>query len=142
MKYWIPVAVAVVLAAFVVAGCKQPTPPENGWTYVGTWVNSAYNGHGGNPPGKVVVTATSVTMYNNDTDTTPAGDSIPIAVAADWTSGGAHYFKVIQGVAPNTSFALARVSNNNNTLESNTSSTAYPTSIDPAGAMYTIFTRQ
>jgi hypothetical protein len=143
MKYWIPVSIAVVMAALVVAGCKDTTkPPEESWTYVGTWVNSAYNGHPGATAGKMVVTATSVTMYNNDTDTTPAGDSIPIAVAADWTSGGAHYFKVINDVAPNTSFSLARVSNNNNTLESNNSSTAYPVSIDPAAQDYRIYTRQ
>lgn len=141
MKHWILISIAVVMAALVMAGCGGTKLPEDSWTYVGTWVNSAYNGHPGVGMGKIVLTATSATFYNNDTDTTPAGDSIPIAVAADWTSGGAHYFKVINDVAPNTSFSLARVSNNN-TLESNNSSTAYPVSIDPAAQDYRIYTRQ
>jgi hypothetical protein len=129
------------LTVVYLAGCGGTKPPEDSWTYVGTWVNPAYNGHPGVTAGKMVVTATLVTMYNNDTDTTPAGDSIPIAVAADWTSGGAHYFKHILDVAPNTSFGLTRVSNNN-TLEGNSSSTAFPASIDPAAPDYRIYTRQ
>ena len=127
------------MAAFVVAGCKQPTPPENGWTYVGTWVNSAYNGHGGGPPGKMVMTATSVTNYNNDTDTTPVTTS-SFALADDWTSGGDHYFKGMS-VGGNTVFVLFRVSNNNNTLELTFLFDAYPASIDPTGN-YGIFARQ
>jgi hypothetical protein len=137
VKYWIPVAIAVVMASFVLAGCKATTPPENGWTYVGTWVNSAYNGHGGNPAGKLVMTATSVQTFNNDTDTTPVGNDT-IAMTADWTSGGDHYFKGTTSVG----FFLARVSNNNNTLETNSSSTAYPASIDPTAQYYGIWTRQ
>ena len=142
MKYWIPVSIAVVMAAFVVAGCKETTPPattppENGWTYVGTWVNSAYNGHSGQPAGKVVITATSSTVYVNDYDTTSVGTQT-FALAEDWTSGGAHYFK---GTSSG-SFFLSRVSNNDNTLETNSSSTAYPASIDPTAQYYAIYTRQ
>ena len=151
MKYWIPVAIAVVMAAFVVAGCKATTPPattppattppENGWTYVGTWVNSAYNGHGGGPAGKIVITANTVMSYNNDTDTTPVSSGV-FTLADDWTSGGDHYFKGMSVAGGNTVFWITRVSNNNNTLELTGSSTAYPTSIDPAGQMYGIYTRQ
>ena len=139
MKRWIPVAVAVVFATFVLASC-EPKPPEESWTYVGTWVNPAYNGHGGGPPGKLVVTANSGTSYDNDTDTTPVS-TLSLAKTDDWTSGGDHYFKVI-AVGPPTNFLLMRVSNNNNTLEFNVSSTAYPAFIDPAGDMYGIFSRQ
>ncbi|MGA2614015.1 MAG: hypothetical protein ABSG38_11250 [Spirochaetia bacterium] len=141
MKYWIPVSIAVVIAAFVVAGCGETKPPEEGWTYVGTWVNSAYNGHNGGPAGKMVMTATSGTDYNNDTDTTPVFSG-SFTLADDWTSGGDHYFKGISVAGGNTLFLLLRVSNTNNTLELNGSSTAYPTSIDPAGAIYAIYTRQ
>ena len=138
MKYWTPVAVVVV--ALVVAGCGSGSPEES-WTYVGTWVNSAYNGHGGGPPGKFVATTDSLAFYTNDTDTTPVTTS-SFALAEDWTSGGAHYFKGTDAAGPGSRFILMRVSGNNNTLEANTSGKAYPASIDPSIGGYGIFTRQ
>lgn len=141
MKYWIPVSVAVLMAAFVVAGCKQPTPLENGWTYVGTWVNSAYNGnHGSGPAGKIVMTANSQVQYDNVTDTVPQG-TFPMSITDDWTSGGDHYWKGTIVPGSFTAYFLMRVTNNN-TVEGNSSITAYPASIDPAGSGYGIYTRQ
>jgi hypothetical protein len=133
-------AVAAVVVAFVLAGCGEP--PEKSWTYVGTWVNSTYNGHAGaGNPGKVVFTASSEAIYNNDTDITPLG-TYPMTFAEDWTSGGDHYFKGTVMISSNTLYFLIRVSNNNNTLEGNTTDTSYPAVIDPAASNYGIFARQ
>lgn len=105
--------------------------PEEYWTYVGTWVNPAYNGRGGGPPGKVVLMANSVVIYESDTDTMPlAGGFGSLAISDDWTNGGAHYFKGIQVVGPSTAFFLVRVSDNNSTLRITSSPTDYPTSVD------------
>jgi hypothetical protein len=80
-------------------------------------------------------------FYTNDTDTTPVTTS-SFALAEDWTSGGAHYFKGTDAAGPGSRFILMRVSGNNNTLEANTSGKAYPASIDPSIGGYGIFTRQ
>ena len=132
-----------LLSAFTVvflAGCGGTKTPEEGWTYVGTWVNPAYNGHGGQPPGKMVVTTTSMALYDNDTSPS-AAITATFAVGEDWTSGGMHYFKGSATRGIDTGYFLVRISGNNNTLELNTSDTAYPVAIDPAG-QYAIFARQ
>jgi hypothetical protein len=133
----VAVVLAVVATAFLMAGCETKHPEES-WTYVGTWTNPAYNSHGGMPPGKIVVTVNSMTLYANDIDTTNPVGTGSLTVTADWTSGGARYFKISTA----TSFSLGRVSNNNNTLEVNDSATAYPASIDPSDPSYRIWTRQ
>lgn len=134
MKHLVLIAVAAVVVAFLVAGCVPPKPPEDSWTYVGTWVNPANNGHGiSGPPGKIVITADSMANYDNDTDTTP-NVTTSLTVVDDWTSGGDHYFKgygvATSGTATGTHFYfLFCVSNNNNTLEGYLSTTDYPTSL-------------
>ena len=133
-------AVAAVVAALVVAGCGNKGPEES-WTYVGTWANSAYDGLGGGPPAKIDLMASSMTYYNKVADVVPLSTG-SFALADDWTSGGDHYFKGIVVIAPNTYFFLMRVTNNNNTLESNSSAASYPAVIDPAGSQYGIFARQ
>jgi hypothetical protein len=138
MKYKILWVLAAVVAAIVVASCVETKPPEESWTYVGTWVNHTYNNHGGMPPGKIVLTAGSMTLYANDTDATNPVGTGSFTVPDNWPSGGAHYFK-LSTVA---SFTLGRVSNNNSTLEVNDSSTAYPASIDLNDPSYRIWTRQ
>jgi hypothetical protein len=112
--------------------------PEASFSVVGTWVNPAYNNHNGMPPARIVATADSMTFYNNDTDTTDPVFSGSYTVARDWASDGAHYFEINAMAA----FGLARVSNNNNTLETNGSGTAYPTSINQSDPSYEIYTRQ
>jgi hypothetical protein len=114
--------------------------------YVGTWVNPAYNGNGPQLPGKVVVTVNSVALYVNDTDATPVA-TFPFTLTGDWTDSGAHYFKLIDEVSPPPSpsyrDALIRLSNNNNTMEANsTNPPDYPAFIGPAGEAYQIFWRQ
>ena len=134
-------SVAAIILAFVLAGCGGA---EESWTYVGTWVNSSYNGSmsgGGGPPGKIVITSSTMDLYDHDFDPTPF-QSGSFAAADDWTGGGDHYFKGIAVIGPDTYFFLLRVTNNNNTLESNSSSTSYPPSINPAGGQYGIFARQ
>jgi hypothetical protein len=133
-------AVAAVVVALVVAGCENKGPEES-WTYVGTWANSDYNGLGGGPPAKLVMTATSMTYYDNVADPVPIGTGT-FAVADDWTRGDNHYFKGIAVIAPDTYFFLMRVSNDNDTLESNSSDASYPAVINPAGSNYGIFARQ
>jgi len=133
-------AVAAVVVALVVAGCENKSPEES-WTYVGTWANADYTGLGSGPPAKIEMAASSMTFYHNVTDLA-SYTSGTFAVADDWTSGGNHYFKGIAVIGGNTNFFLMRVSNNNNTLESNSTNTAYPASIDPAGSQYAIFARQ
>lgn len=132
-------AVAAAIVAFVLAGCGGSG--EKSWTYVGTWTNPAYNGNNGGPPGKMVMTTTSIAFYNNDTDTTPMVSG-SLNVSDDWTSGGDHYFKGIVSGGGHSLYFLMRVSNNNKTLEFNGDSTSYPTAIDPAGSQYGIFGRQ
>jgi hypothetical protein len=114
--------------------------------YVGTWVNPAYNGNGPQLPGKVVVAVNSVALYVNDTDATPVA-TFPFTLTGDWTDSGAHYFKLIDEVSPPPSpsyrDALIRLSNNNNTMEANsTNPPDYPAFIGPAGEAYQIFWRQ
>jgi hypothetical protein len=133
-------AVAAVVVVFVVAGCENKGPEES-WTYVGTWANSAYNGLGGGPPAKLEMTASSIAYYENVTDAIPLGTG-SFALADDWTSGGNHYFKGIAVIGVSTNFFLMRVTDNNNTLESNSTGTSYPAVIDPAGSQYGIFARQ
>jgi len=132
-------AVAAAIVAFVLAGCGGSG--EKSWTYVGTWTNPAYDGNNGGPPGKMVTTTTSIAFYNNDTDTTPMLSG-SLNVSDDWTSGGDHYFKGTVMISSNTLYFLIRVSNNNNTLEGNTTDTSYPAVIDPAASNYGIFARQ
>jgi hypothetical protein len=146
MKYWTIVAAAVIVAAFFVAGCqgtKTQTPPA----YVGTWINPGNDGNGSaGPPGKVVMTEQTATMYEKSTDdptvaTPTATGSLKQTDA--WDSGGDHYFKfelTTSSQPGKTFYALACVSNNNNTLEMDGSNTGYPTSL--SGDANVIFTRQ
>ena len=141
MRYWIPMVMAAAVASLVLAGCSgSSTAKEDSWSYVGTWVNSAYNGQGGGPPAKLVLTSATVAYYNNDFDAVPMMSGT-FAATSDWTSGGAHYFKGV-AVAGSTFYFLIRVANANNTLECNSGSTSYPATIDPAGSNYGIFARQ
>ena len=135
-------SVAAVILAFVLAGCGGAAKAaEESWTYVGTWANSEYNGGSGGPPGKIVMTSSTMDLYVNDFDPSPYMSGA-FATADDWTSGGDHYFRGIAVIGPSSYFFLMRVTNNNNTLESNASSTSYPPSINPAGEQYGIFARQ
>jgi hypothetical protein len=138
-------SVAAIILAFVLAGCGGAAKAaEESWTYVGTWANSSYNGSmsgSGGPPGKIVMTSSTMDLYDRDFDLTPL-QSGAFATADDWTSGGDHYFKGIAVIGANSYFFLMRVANNNNTMESNSSSTSYPPSINPAGGQYGIFARQ
>jgi len=129
------------LTVFYLAGCGGTKAPEDSWTYVGTWVNSAYNGHGGGPPGKIVMTTNSIQQYDNDTDPTPALNG-SFVLMDDWTSGGDHYFKGPMDFGSFAVYALLRVSNNDNTMEGDSSSTGYPAAINPTDAGYGIFARQ
>jgi hypothetical protein len=135
-------AVAAVVVALVVTGCENKSPEES-WTYVGTWVNSAYTGNNGNgPPAKLEMTASLMTFYDNVT-TAISLNTGTFAIADDWTSGGDHYFKGIAVVSATTNFFLLRVTNNNNTLETTSDVTSYPAVIDSTpGSHYAIFARQ
>jgi hypothetical protein len=107
------------------------TSPEWYWTCVGTWVNPANNGSGASgPPGKVVVTSDSIAFYDNDTDTTPQVSG-SFAVADNWISSGAHYFKGNSAFGPplNVTIYWLMCVSNNNTLEAYGSTTDYPTSL-------------
>jgi hypothetical protein len=136
---------ATVILALVLAGCGGASKPaEESWTFVGTWANSSYNGNmsgSGGAPGKIVMTSSTMDLYNNDFDVTVFQVGA-FALADDWTSGGDHYFKGIAVMGSNSYFFLMRVSNSNNTLESNSSSTSYPASINSAGQQYGIWARQ
>jgi hypothetical protein len=117
--------------------------PEASWTWVGTWVNPAYNL--GGPPAKIISTTVSFSIYTNTSATTPLG-IFEYDVTEDWIFGGAHYFKIhlrtpLPGTPP-LSFILARVSNDNTTLEAVVSATTYPASIDTTDSSHSIYTRQ
>jgi hypothetical protein len=135
-------SVATVAIVSLLLSCKGSTePPENSWTYVGTWVNSAYNGHGGQPPAKMVMTTNSIQQYDNDTDPTPTLSG-SFTLVDDWTSGGEHYFKGPIDFGTFTVYSLLRVGNNNSTMEGDSSPTGYPAAINATDAGYGIFARQ
>jgi hypothetical protein len=143
MKYWTFMAVAVIAAAFVVAGCPSKSEPP---VYVGTWVNPGNDGNGAaGPPGKIVITEHSIAMYEHSYDD-PAV-ATPTATATfrqtdAWDSGGDHYFRFELAVSSQpgtTAYALGCVSNNNNTLEMD-AETVPPPSL--SGNPDVIWTRQ
>jgi hypothetical protein len=144
MKYVIPLVIAAVLAPLVLAGCAPGGGSEDNWTYVGTWANPAYVGNNlsGGPPARIVMTSNGGLTGYDDVAGTRQLFTGTFAMADEWTSGGMHYFKGIAVMGTmGTQFFLMRVRDNNNTLESTSSSAAYPPAIDPAG-QYGIFGRQ
>jgi hypothetical protein len=144
MKYVIALVIAAVLAPLVLAGCSGGGSAEDNWTYVGTWANTTYNGNlsgAGGPPGKIVMASSTMNLYDNDFDVAPLENGA-FALTDDWTSGGNHNFKGIATLGGTGYYFLMRVSNNNNTLESVSSTTSYPASMDPASPMYGIWARQ
>jgi hypothetical protein len=111
--------------------------------YVGNWANPAYNG--GGPAARNVMTENSATLYTKTTDDSNSPSAIMSFTITDhWTSGGVHYFKMFFATSPfgGPGYALARVSNNNNTLEFAISPTDYPATIDPTDPTYAIWYRQ
>ena len=116
---------------------RQEVAPVANWTYVGTWVNSAYNGLN-SPYGKMVLTADTLTVYLNDSDSTPLPGNVPITVNRDYSVSGAHNWEIL----PGQGYMLVRVSNSDKTLEITASPAAYPSSIDTGAPVYWIWMRQ
>ena len=120
---------------------SRVTGPEEGWSYVGTWVIPEHNGNGGGPPGKIVLTANTFAFYDNDFDATPTTTG-SFTLEGSWTGGGAHSFKGIFTGQGFTMYMLMRVGTNNTVMETEWLPTAYPPDIDPADNNYDIWTRR
>jgi hypothetical protein len=113
---------------------------------IGTWINPAYNGRGGGPPGKLVYEVTQANtllckVYENDFDTDPLVTAAG-SWEAKWIDGQDDtWYKSTVDWSGQQVFGLAVVRANGTTLESNGSFTDFPASIDPGGQMYGIFYR-
>ncbi len=113
---------------------------------VGTWINPAYNGHGGGPPGKVVFEMTQAGtvlcwFYENDSDPDPLATTTT-SWEGKWVDAQDDtWYKITITGESNQLLGLMVVRANGTTLECSFSYTDFPISIDPGGPMYGILYR-
>jgi len=135
----------VAAVIFIFASCDNGAVTPS---YVGTWVNSDYDGTSGEggAPAKVVVTKTSdtvftVELYLNHDDTTPY-ETTTQTVTDEWTDlEGNIFLEIVFEAGGDTLYSLSKLHADNQTLENALSLTDYPTTIDPNG-WYSIHYRQ
>jgi hypothetical protein len=109
---------------------------------VGTWVNSANDGLGGEPPAKIVADEShGVAFYNNASDTVPVATGT-YSVSEDWVEDEAHWLNGVWSLSGTSLYFLTKIYGEGNTVEVASSETAYPTTISPSNPYYVILYRE
>ena len=143
----ITIATIVIACAFLGPGCELETNPLE--LFIGTWVNTDYNGAGrGILHGKQIFTRYDaennlyVDLYGNDFDTVPGVSALIIKVTDTWSDAGRMCFKGTFTYIFGFLYGLCKFSADENFMEFIVDEFDYPLDLDPSSQAYACYYRQ